>query len=448
MNILNTAKKIYFIGIGGIGVSALAKMMLHNGKEIKGTNDVESPKTLNSLRKEGVQIFLDKEISHIDSDTDIIIYSIAWDQSEKEFMEQVRSLDIPMFTYAEALGLISEDKYTVAVSGTHGKTTTTSMIAEILIKAERHPTVIVGSIMCKVESNFVAGEFAENTKDKIDNLFVVEACEYGRSFLNLHPSVLVITNIEEEHLDYYKDIEDIQNAFRKLVLKVPHDGFIVCNPNDPNVIPVLKEVLTEARPPSIIDYTKEDLSVSLSVLMGHNKQNARAALGAVRALGVPSALANQYLAKYSGTTRRQEYKGKTKNGVDVYDDYAHHPTEIKATLRGFRERFKKRNIIVVFQPHLYSRTKTFLNDFAKSFSDADEVIIADIYAAREINDGSIMAEDVVRIIKKYHSNVRYIGNLNEIKEYLAESLEENDILITMGAGDVYKVGEHTLGIEV
>jgi len=427
---LEKIKKVYFIGIGGIGISALARMMLAEGKEVSGTNDQKSPDTLGMLEKQGVPIYFDRDISHIAPDTDLIIYSTAWDQNEGAFMEQAHELGIPILTYAQALGFISKGKYTVAVSGTHGKTTTTAMIAGTLIDAKKDPTVIVGSLMAKVKSNFVKGE---------SGLFVVEACEYKRSFLNFSPSILVITNIEEDHLDYYKDLEDIQNAFAELAMKVPKEGFIVCNPGDPNVKPVLEN--TKA---TIVDYTREDLDVDLPVLGEYNRQNARAALAVVKALGVPSASAQQSLSQFSGTWRRQEFKGETKSGVKIYDDYAHHPTEIQKTLAGFRERYKDETIVVVFQPHLYSRTKFLLKDFAKSFNDVDEVVVADIYAAREVDDGSITEEMVVGQIKKYNKNVQYIGDFKATESYLKKELKKDDILITMGAGNVHEIGEDLL----
>ena len=431
-NFIQNIHAVHFIGIGGIGMSALARMMVHEGKKVTGTNDWESPSTLDGLRDQGVHIYIDRDISHISPDTDVIIYSTAWDQNEKDFMNQVRALSTPVLTYAEALGLASQGKYTIAISGTHGKTTTTAMIAEMLVTTKKDPTVIVGSLLKGSGSNFIAGE---------SNLFVVEACEYQRSFLNLSPEILIITNIDNDHLDYYKDIEDIISAFHELAMKVPKHGFVVADLHDQNIQKALLGTVA-----NIVDYSKvgETKHFDLSVPGDHNIKNAQAALAVAGILNITEDEALAALRNFQGTWRRMEYKGELSNGTKVYDDYAHHPTEIRASLQGFRAKHPEGRIRIVFQPHLYSRTKLLLNDFAGSFSDADEVIVAPIYAAREKSDLEISAEILTQEILKYHSSVRAGENLLSIESYLRDTVRAGDIIITMGAGDVNKIGEHLL----
>ena len=425
---LKSIEKVHFVGIGGIGISALARLMVNKGKKVTGTNDGESPNTLDGLRGMGVSVYLDRNIEHIDSDTDLIVYSTAWEQNECDFMNAVRGTGIPILTYPEALGMVSRGMRTIAVSGTHGKTTTTAMIAEILVGARLNPTVIVGSLL-KSGTNFIGGS---------SDIFVVEACEYKRSFLNLSPEILVITNIDNDHLDYYGSIEGVQKAFAELVKKVPATGVIVCNPHDPLLAPAIRGAVAK-----VVDYTQDlgSETPSLAVPGEHNIRNAKAAITVARLLGVAEEEALQLVAKFQGTWRRQEFKGSTEQDALVYDDYAHHPTEIKATLQGFRSKYLQSNIRVVFQPHLYSRTKLLLGEFAQSFGDANEVILLPIYAARETLDPEITSEILADAIRAHNSNVRVENNIGEIVSYLSETLTSNDIIITMGAGDVLKVGE-------
>ncbi len=437
---LENIKKVHFVGVGGTGVSALARYFVARGVQVSGSDKEASPIT-EALGGEGVEIFLEHKASNLLSDVDALVYSPAISDENVE-LKKARELNIQTFSYPEMLGEISRDKFTIAVAGTHGKTTTTAMIAEVLIEVEKSPTVIVGSIMSKTKSNFLAGD---------SDIFLVEACEYKRSFLNLSPDILVITNIEEDHLDYYKDLVDIQSAFAELISKVPKDGFVVCNTSDPNVQPLIQTQISaksarqglacKALPCRLVDYMGVGVEFKLPVLGEYNVQNARVAIAVASLLGVPVSKSVAVLENFKGTWRRQEYKGCAKSGASVYDDYAHHPTEIKKTLAGFRMKFPDKKIVVVFESHMYSRTKLLLNDFAQSFNDVNEVIVAPIYAAREKKDGSITEEVLAGEIKKYNVNTKYVGDFNEIVECLESSLAKNDILITMGAGDVNKVAE-------
>ncbi len=430
---LDTIKKIHFIGIGGIGVSAIARLFLERGVTVSGS-DRDSSIITEKLRKDGAAIFVGHDANHVPVDCNLVVYSPAIPETNPE-LTLAREKVIATYSYPEALGLISKGMRTVAVSGTHGKTTTTAMIAEVLISAKKSPTVIVGSLL-KSGTNFVHG-----TSD----IFVVEACEYKRSFLNLSPEILVITNIDNDHLDYYKDIADIQSAFRELAMKVPATGFIVADMSNENTVQALSGVSA-----SIIDYQLRSQApkLELAVPGEHNIRNAKAALAVALLLGVSEEDAVTSLKGFQGTWRRMEYKGEMANGVIIYDDYAHHPTEIKATLQGFRSKFPTERIRVVFQPHLYSRTKLLLNEFAESFSDADEVIVAPIYAARETPDPEISGEILAHAIADHQKvaglRVWAMHDFPAIVDYLRDTAKKGDIIVTMGAGDVNKVGETLL----
>ena len=429
---LNKIRTAHFIGIGGIGVSAVARLMLSRGVNVSGFDRGTSLIT-EKLEQEGAKVFIGHDSAQVSEECDLVVYSPAIEDTNPELIV-AREQGVQTLSYPEALGMISRGMRTVAISGTHGKTTTTAMTAEVLVGVGKSPTVIVGSLL-KSGTNFVGGT---------SNLFVVEACEYRRSFLNLSPEILVITNIDNDHLDYYGTIEGVQKAFTEMVGKVPPRGAIVCDPNDTRVAPVLLNA--KAR---IVDYTKENLGVVLAVSGEHNIKNAKAVLSVMRVLGVDQGEAEHFLKEFQGTWRRMEYKGETKGGTPVYDDYAHHPTEVRATLQGARAKFPHARIRVIFQPHLYSRTKLLLNDFAQSFGEVDEVIVAPIYAAREVNDPTISAEILAQHIIDEQNipglRVWAMIDFSTIEKYLRETEKEGDIVLTMGAGDVFKVGELLLG---
>ena len=425
---LSKIKKAHFTGIGGVGVSAIARMMLAEGKIVSGSDTSDSA-IIDELRKLGAKIFLGHSADNVASDVDLIVYTPAVTADNAE-LKKADELGIPTLSYPEMLGLISKDKYTIAVSGAHGKTTTTAMIAKIIIDAGLDPTVIVGSLLKDQGSNFVAGK---------SEYFVVEACEYKKSFLNLNPKIIVITNVDNDHLDYYGNLENIKKAFGEFASKLTKDGYLVCDPNDKN----LKEIVKNAKC-EIIDYAKINNNFNLKIPGEHNIKNAQAAMAVAKILGVDSKKAENSLESFEGTWRRFEYKGETKNGVLVYDDYGHHPTEIKATLKGAREFFGGKKIWCVFQPHLYSRTKLLLNDFGKSFGDADEIILADIYAAREPKDEGINSKMLAEEITKNGGKARYMKSFEKITGFLAENAKKGDVIITMGAGDVFKIGENLL----
>lgn len=400
-------KKVYFIGIGGIGMSAIARMLKLEAKVVSGSDRARSLVT-DELEKFGVTVFYEQKAENITSDIDLVIYTIAMPADAPELVK-ARELGIVCKTYPEMLGIISADKFTVAIAGTHGKTTTTAMIAEIMIEAGLDPTVIVGSLL-KSGTNFIAGR---------SNYLVVEACEYRRSFLNLQPQLSIVTNIDNDHLDYYKDLDDIKNAF---------DQFLSQSEN------------------KITDYQKYLTQVPALLVPGeHNRQNAAAALAVADFLKIDPSTAIKALEKFTGTWRRFEYKGETKNGTLIYDDYAHHPTEIAASIQAAREFMTKRRLagklIIAFQPHLYSRTKLLRDDFVVALSKADKIFLAPIYAAREGNDPTINSEILAELIKVKNPQVFPVSDLKELTKRLKEEGEKGDLIITVGAGTISELGD-------
>jgi UDP-N-acetylmuramate--alanine ligase len=434
-------KTVHFFGIGGIGLSAIARMFLLEGPSISlGVNkkvsgsDVSDSEIISGLKELGAKISIGQSIADVPEGTDLIIYSGAITVADPRLFEEIKKLKIPSISYAEALGLISKDKKTIAVSGTHGKTTTTAMIAKILIDAGLEPSVIIGSLIKDPLSgkavNFIKGE---------GKYLVVEADEYQRSFLNLQSHILVITNIDSDHLDYYKDLADIQSAFAELAAKVPRSGVVVTNFSNANISSVI-----ETARASVLDYHSADISgLNLKFPGEHNRENARAALTVSDFLGVPRTKAIKSLNEFEGAWRRFEYLGKTKNGVSVYDDYAHNPQKVRAVLSGAREMFPKKRIVAVFQPHLYSRTKSLFEEFSNSFNDADEVIFLPIFPAREKFDPSISSEMLSsEVAKKFPGKtVRHMAKFEEAAEYLKKISNKEAVIMTIGAGDVYKIGQ-------
>jgi len=419
---IRTASKIYFIGIGGIGVSALVRYMIDQGKVVSGSDRSASIVT-EKLEEIGVVIYPEHSADNVPLDVDLIIYTIAIPENNPE-RQRARELGISEMSYPEALGLISKDMFTIAVSGTHGKTTTTAMLAEALVDADVSPTVIVGSLLKESGSNYIHGE---------SKYLVVEACEYRRSFVNLRPNIFIITNVEADHLDYYRDIKDIQNAFKEVIHNMDDEGVVVCNPNDENVAKIIEGVS-----PVIVDYSPHIKDVqNISVPGEYNKRNAAAAFAASQLVGVLAEKSLQSLSNFHGTWRRFDFKGEAKNGALVYDDYAHHPTEIRAVISGVREKYPKKKLIIIFQPHLYSRTRDFFDGFIKELSKADMVVLLPVYAAREEFDVEVSSEKMSQLLP----NAVFVSDFNEAKNILEEQVDKNTIVMTVGAGGVYKLAD-------
>jgi len=413
-------------------MSALAQYFADQGAQVTGSDREAGPVT-ELLEKKGIRVHIGQKAENVPADADLVVYSDAVVESSKGYPERLRAceLGIKERSYFQALGEVTKEKKTIAVAGTHGKTTPTGMLAKILKDAGASPTAIVGSIVKDFGSNYLHGD---------SDIFVVEADEYKAHLLELSSTILVVNNLEWDHTDFYPSLEAMQQTFKKAIDSVAEGGAIVTDASNPTIAPLL--IGARAR---VIDYTKE-LDFELQLPGDFNKNNARAAAAAARVAlpaqaGLPSitddAMAAS-LASFHGTWRRFEYKGKTKNGADVYDDYAHHPTAVRETLKALRAKMSGK-IIVAFHPHLYSRTKDLLDEFATAFSDADQVLIAPIYAAREVDDGSISSEILATRISENGTEARSLS-FDEIKEAL-ELVESGSTIMTMGAGDIYKIAD-------
>ena len=403
--------KIHFIGIGGIGVSALAQYYLQKGYEISGS-DLAPSEITDAMAKVGVEIFIGNKPEHIKPDVDLVVYSPAVKSDNQEFMT-AKKLGIKLQSYPEALGQLTREYTTIAISGSHGKSTTTAMTALVLIAGGIDPTVIVGTKLKEFgNSNFRAGK---------SKYLVIEACEYDGSFLEYSPTIAVITNIDKEHLDYFKTFANVKKAFKEFAKKVPQDGLLITEKNLP---------------------MKEVKNLKLQVPGQHNILNALAALSVARFLGVADEISFQALSEFTGTWRRFEIT-KTEP-YTVVSDYGHHPNEILATLTAAREKYPDKKIWVIFQPHQYQRTYYLLKDFIRVFRKVkmDNIIITDIYdvAGREeknINQ-KINSELLVKKINK--KNVQY-ANIIDAEKYVKGNVKNGEVVIIMGAGDVYKLAD-------
>lgn len=420
----NKINKVHFVGIGGIGMSAIARMMVAEGKRVSGS-DSSSSKITKDLEELGVSFFEGHNKINILDGVEVVIYTAAITDENPELQEAIKR-KIPILSYSEALGSVSRKKRTIAVAGTHGKTTTTAMIAKILKDAGFDPMVVVGSLILEEKSNFISGK---------GEYFVAEACEYKKSFLSLKPEVIVITNIEPDHLSFYKKFSKVQEAFVEFVGLLDSNGSLVLNREDAS-----SDLLVEKSKARVVDYKSiQEEGIILNLPGRHNIENAKAALALAEVLGIKRKKALESLSNFRGTWRRFEFKGETENGVKVYDDYAHHPTEIRASLKGAREIFPKSRITVIFQPHLFSRTKDFLEEFSKSFKLADKVIFVPIYASREKDDLGMSSLILTEKTKRFHKSAEYREGLEEAAKYIKSNSSKGDVIIIMGAGDVFKV---------
>jgi UDP-N-acetylmuramate--alanine ligase len=431
---ISQIKSAYFIGVGGIGISALARLMLSRGIAVSGVNDDESPTTIDPLRALGAQIVIEQNLQSV-PEADVYVYSDAWIYRGPQLIASAKETGKPVLSYFEALGQIAKGyEKVIAVAGVHGKTTTTAMIAEVLEAGGLNPTVIVGSLVKKYASNFRPGS---------TEYLVVEADEYMRHFLNFDPYISVITNIEADHLDYYKDLADVQSAFVSLLGKTSRA--VVCDPSDALVAPVLTGKELE-----ILDWQGAIADVPKLMVPGeHNRKDAACALAVARALGVPDSVSGPALVSFAGTWRRLENRGTTNAGVIVYDDYAHHPTEAKASLQALRELYPKgqKRITVLFQPHLYSRTKALFADFVTAFTEADAVFFLPIYFAREAHDPTVSSELLAQAVSEHVHGARAFADFTEAEDYfLSAGLGSDDVVVTMGAGEAYKIGTKMLEV--
>lgn len=445
-------KRIHCLGIGGIGLSAVAEILHHNGYTVTGT-DINRTDVTKHLESIGIHIVYEHKEENVDN-VDAVVYSNAV-SAEKPEMVRAKELGIPCFSRAEVLGMIMEHyKESVAICGTHGKTTVTSMTSLILRNAKLKPTILVGGNLPEINGNVEIGG---------NDYFVTEACEYMDSFLHLRPTIGVVLNIDSDHLDYFKNIGNIQKSFYQFVHQIPENGVVIAFDGNPFVREILKDVhnvitygFTESS-----DFYAENIRfddtgfpeydlyhmgefvchIHLSVPGDHNVLNSMAAFVTANYLGVRNDVIVATLKEYHGTHRRFDFVGETKCGAQIIDDYAHHPTEIKATLKAAGN-IRHDKLWVVFQPHTYTRTKALFDDFTDAFQSVDELILTDIYAAREKDIYNVSSEKLAQAITSKHpeQHVHYMKEFDEIADYLNQHIGPDDIVITMGAGDVYKVG--------
>jgi UDP-N-acetylmuramate--alanine ligase len=453
-------KRIHCVGIGGIGLSAIAEILMDEGFTVSGSDMMEGEK-IDRLIERGANIYLRHRAKNIDG-ADMVVYSAAVPQNNPEIAAAMAK-GFPVVSRAQLLGsLMKRKKFSVAVAGAHGKTTTTSMISLILMHAELDPTILVGGNLAEIGGNVRLGG---------GEYFITEACEYMDSFLSLAPRYAVILNIDSDHLDYFKDIEHIVRSFAEFVRLVPPDGAVVAFDANPFVTTILRgldrRVVTYGYSdrndysagdiewdsegfPSFTVYNKgaELIRVKLSVPGEHNILNALAAFSCCAVMGVSHEVIADTLTKFTGTERRFDVKGVTAAGVKIIDDYAHHPEEITATIKAARM-VPHRELWILFQPHTYTRTLALHDDFAQALAAADKVVFAEIYAAREKNVHQISSRTIADEIRALDpdKDVWYFETFEEIAEFVRGKAAAGDLVITMGAGDIYKVGELILELD-
>lgn len=443
--------KVFFVGIGGISMSALAQILKNDGYTVAGSDFKESD-TTRELEKSGIPVFIGHRAENV-LGAGLVVYTAAIKKDNPELVAAEEN-GILMIERATLLGAMMKNyKYPVAVSGTHGKTTTTSMLSHVFVGADLDPTILVGGVLPLIGGNM---------RDGGKEYFVTEACEYCASFLKFFPLYSIILNIEEDHLDYFKDLDDIIDCFREFVEKTPENGAVIANFDDDNVKKAVsgteKRIISVSTKDENADYFAKNITFSedgfpvfdvmkksaffahikLNVPGMHNVQNALSVIAVSDLLGVsPEAIQEGFLS-FTGTNRRFEWKGEL-GGIKVIDDYAHHPTEIKATLSSAKTMQKGKKVWCVFQPHTYTRTYALKDEFAVSFFDCDHLVVTDIFAAREKDTGLIHSKDLVEVINQNSNNAVYVKGFQDVAAYFLENASPEDMVITMGAGDVYKV---------
>ncbi len=453
-NLIDDIKKyntIHFIGIGGVSMSGIAETLRNLGVHVTGS-DANSSIITDKLIADGIDVTIGSDLEKIKK-ADLVVYTAAISEDDPELVEAKR-LNIKTCERAVFLGKLTEAfKETIGVSGTHGKTTTTSLISLCFIKAGFDPNVQVGAILKQLNGNYRIGN---------SEYLILEACEYVESFLHFHPKTEVILNIDNDHLDYFKNLDNIKNAFIKYVKLIPDDGLLVYNADDKNSIGLNKftkaKTVTFGLYNSEANFTAKNIkfdkngfatfdvyldgnffdSFSLFISGMHNVLNALACIALCTNYGIPVTAIKEAFSSFTGADRRLEYKGSF-NDIAVYDDYAHHPTEIKATADALNRKIFNESW-VVFQPHTYSRLKNLLDDFAEALLEFDHIILTDIYAARETNTFNISSKDLADKITSLGKPVLYIQDFEEIAKFLKKNVHPHDIILTLGAGTVTKIG--------
>jgi len=447
---------IHFIGIGGISMSGLAEILLDKRFTVSGSDNQSSPLT-EKLEKGGARIFIGQRASNITPEIDLVVYTAAIHEDNPELME-VRARKIPTLTRAELLGQLMRNYDTpIAVSGTHGKTTTTSMISEIFLENEMDPTISVGGLLKSLGGNIRIGQSGN---------FITEACEYTNSFLSFYPRVGIILNIEEDHLDFFKDIKDIRHSFHEFAKRLPaENGILIINAEIPDYREITDGLscrvvtygLGEGYDYSAANITFDEFArgsfdlikkgetiarIGLGVTGRHNVSNALPAIAISDIMNIPMPAIKQGLLTFTGTDRRFEYKGEC-HGFAIVDDYAHHPTEIRATLKTAR-RYPHKHTWCVFQPHTYTRTKAFFDDFADALTIADNVILTDIFAARETDTLGVSSKALAEAVAARGTNAYYFPSFEETEDFILKNCIPGDLVITMGAGNVVTIAEDLL----
>lgn len=450
---------IYFMGIGGISMSGFAELLHEAGFTISGSDSKKSDITRH-LESLGIRIFYGQRAENITSGIDVVVYTSAIHEDNEEYIA-VKNAGIPMMNRAEMVGQVMKNYHNaLAVAGTHGKTTTTSMLTHIFLAADMDPTVSVGGMLKAIKGNIRVGH---------SDSFITEACEYTNSFLSFFPTAAIILNIEAEHLDFFKDLADIRLSFHQFACRLPEDGVLVINGEIADYAQITDGI---ACPYITYGFQKDELSdydymasdvhyddwgcgqftvlehgtpaakIELNVIGRHNVANALAAIALSRHFGISFEQIQEGIRTFTGADRRFQKKGDW-NGVTIIDDYAHHPSEIKATLTA-AARYPHKTLWCVFQPHTYSRTKKFLPEFGDALALADKIVLADIYAARESDPGDISSDDIRKELEASGKEAYYFPDFAEIEEFLSKNCVNGDVLITMGAGDVVNIGESLL----
>ena len=445
-------KKIHMIGIGGVSMSGIAAILKNWGFLVTGSDFAESENT-KKLSDLGIKVTIGHSTSDV-KDSDVVVYSAAIKEDDPE-MIVAKQLNIPTIERADFLGELTRCyKDTICISGTHGKTTTTSMVSLCFLEALKDPSIQVGAILKQIDGNYKVGN---------SEYFVIEACEYVESFLKFSPKSEIILNIDNDHLDYFKNFENIKNAFIKYVKLLPEDGLLVVNGDDSNCLELSKytksKFVTYSLSNENADFFAKNISfdrngfasfdvynknklldtIKLSVPGLHNVSNSLAAISLCISYGINILDIKSALVKFTGAHRRFEYKGSINNKASVYDDYGHHPTEILATLNSLKNKEFNKSW-VVFQPHTYSRTKNLLDDFANALINFDNIIVLDIYAAREKNTYGITSKDLVEKINSLEKKAKYIPDFDQCTKYIKDNVQKDDIVLTLGAGTVTQLG--------
>lgn len=445
-------KHVHMLGIGGVSMSGIAEILNNWGFKVTGS-DAHSSEITDKLIKTGINVTIGHDFDNLKK-SDVVVYTAAVKQDDPEMIE-AKNNNIPIIERCDFLGELTKAfSDTIGVSGTHGKTTTTSMVSVCFLKGNKDPNIQVGGILKQIDGNYRIGN---------SDYFIIEACEYVESFLKFRPKAEIILNIDNDHLDYFKTFDNIKNAFVKYVKLLPEDGFLVLNGDDKNCLDLANHTASEYVTYGIenknANYVASNITfddngfasfdvhknnkffehIKLSVAGMHNVLNALACISLCDHYGISSTNMKDGLAEFTGAHRRLEYKGSF-NDISVYDDYAHHPTEIKATCNALNNK-KFHESWVIFQPHTYSRTKNLLNDFTESLSHFDHVIVTDIYAAREINTYGVSSKDIAdRLNTSRSGHCEYISNFEDIKTYIKENAKPHDIVLTLGAGNVTDLG--------